>query len=75
MLYRIGGEKSFLDAVAAYYQNYRLKGASLADFLDVTQKTLKKDLSKLYRDWIYGAESSSLLLGPSTLEEIVKKYL
>jgi hypothetical protein len=62
------------DAVAAYYQKYHETGATLADFLNITQKSLGKNLTAFYRDWIYGASSSKLLAASVPFDDIVKKY-
>jgi len=73
-LYRMAGEKALLDAVAAYYQKYHETGATLSDFLNIMKKSLDKDLSAFYRDWIYGADSSKLLVAGVPFDDIVKKY-
>jgi aminopeptidase N len=74
VLSRAAGEKEFLEAIGGFYQKHHETGATLEEFLRFMKQALKKDLSGLYRDWIYGTASSGLLLDSVPLKDIIAKY-
>jgi hypothetical protein len=74
MIYKGAGEKSFLDALGRARAKFVATGAGTKEFLDSLAGFLKPDLSKLYRDWIYGSASSQALLSQTPLPDIVRSY-
>jgi hypothetical protein len=74
ILYKMAGEDTFLKAMGSFCQTYKEKGATSAEFLAYLQKTFKFSLNAFFKDWIYSAASSDDLLGPLSLDEIVRKY-
>lgn len=74
ILYNLMGEKDFLDAVGSFYQKYKHSGATSEEFLDYMKQHAKQNLDRLYQEWIYGAESSRLILDKVPVEEIIQRY-
>jgi hypothetical protein len=75
ILYHMMGEEDFLDAAGAFYQNYKHIGATIEQFLNHMQQHTEKNLEKLYKEWIYGTESSRLILDGVSPEDLIKRYL
>lgn len=75
ILYRIIGEKDFLNAAGSFYQRFKLTGATAREFLDHVKQRSVQNLDKLYEEWIYGTESSRLVLEKVPVEEIIQRYL
>ena len=75
LLYRIMGEKDFLDAAGSFYQKYKHTGASAEQFLAHMKQRTEKNLDRLYQEWIYGTESSQLILEGVPAEDLIERYL
>jgi hypothetical protein len=74
VLYKLAGEEHFLKAVGGFYQTYKDKGATAAEFVSYLRKNIKLPLDAFFKDWVTGAASSDDLLGPLSLDEITRKY-
>ncbi len=74
ILYRLMGEQDFLKAMGSFYQKYIKTGATAKQFLTHVNQLSPTDLDELYQEWIYGSESSRLVLDKIPLEEILKRY-
>jgi hypothetical protein len=74
MIYKGAGEKPFLEALGRARAKFVATGAGTKEFLDSLAGFLKRDLSKLYGDWVYGSASSQALLSPTPLPDIVRSY-
>jgi hypothetical protein len=74
VLHEIVGDSAFKDIFRIYMERYQEKGATLEDFRGLVQEITNKDLKKYFDEWVFGAESSLLLLGELTLQEITQKY-
>jgi aminopeptidase N len=48
--------------------------AGFSDFQSVAESVSKRDLSRFFKEWIFGAESSDLLVGDASIQEIVERY-
>jgi hypothetical protein len=75
ILYRLIGEKDFLNVAGSFYQRYKHTGATAEEFLDHVKQRSVQSLDKLYAEWIYGTESSRLVLDKVPVEEIIQRYL
>ena len=75
VLYRLMGEKDFLNAAGSFYQRFKHTGATAEEFLDHVRQRSVQNLDKLYKEWIYGTESSRLVLEKVPVEEIIQRYL
>jgi hypothetical protein len=75
LLYRVMGEKEFLDATGSFYQKYKQTGATTEEFLNHVKQRSSKKLDRLFQEWIYGTESSRLVLEDVPVESLIKRYL
>ena len=74
ILYNVIGEKDFLNAAGSFYQKYKHSGATAEEFLNHVKQHAKQNLDRLYQEWIYGTESSRLVLDKIPVEEIIQRY-
>ncbi len=75
ILFNLMGEEDFLDATGSFYQKYKHSGATSQEFLNYMKERSVQNLDKLYEEWIYGAESSRLVLDGIPAEDLLKRYL
>ena len=74
VLHEIVGDTDFKEIFRTYVERYQEKGAALEDFRNLAEEISNKDLKKYFDEWVYGAESSQLLLGELTLQETTQRY-
>lgn len=74
LLYNVMGEDDFMDAMGTFYQKHKKTGATLEDFLDHVKQRSKQSLDKLYDEWIFGTESSRLVLEGTPVEDLIQRY-
>ena len=75
LLYHVLGEKDFLDAAGTFYQKYNRTGATSLEFLNHVKRRSKQNLDRLYEEWIFGTESSRLVLEVIPVEDLIQRYL
>ena len=75
LLYRLVGEKVFIDTYRSFCKEYGSKGATLEDFVTTVKRVSGKDLQKFFDEWIYGTQSNHYLLGDLSLEQIAELYV
>jgi aminopeptidase N len=75
ILYNVIGEEDFLNAAGSFYQKYKHSGATSEEFLNHVKQHAKQNLDRLCQEWIYGTESSRLVLDKIPVEEIIQRYL
>ena len=75
ILYNLMGEEDFLDATGSFYQKYKHSGATSEEFLNYMKERSEQNLDRLYKEWIYGAESSRLILDGVPAEDLIERYL
>jgi hypothetical protein len=75
VLYHLMGEKDFLDAAGSFYQKYKRTGATSQEFLDHIEQRSGQNLDRLYQEWIFGTESSRLILESVPVENIIRRYM
>jgi aminopeptidase N len=74
VLHEIVGDADFKRIFRLYFKNYHTRGATLEDFRNLAEKTSRQDLKKYFDEWVYGNNSSSLLLGDLSMKEIAQRY-
>jgi hypothetical protein len=74
LLFHLMGEENFVGAMGSFYQHFVKTGATAEEFLNHVKRHSKTDLDKLYEDWIYGTESSRLILDGVPVEVLIKRY-
>jgi len=75
LLYHVMGEDDFLDVMGTFYQKHNKTGATSEDFLKHVRERSKHNLDKLYDEWIYGTESSRLVLDGMPVKDLIQRYL
>ncbi len=74
LLYRLVGEKAFIDIYREFHQKYYRSGATLEDFTRTAESVSEKNLEKFFGEWIYGTESSGHLLKEMSFDQILNLY-
>lgn len=74
VLQEITGEAAFNQIIRTFLAEYFDRPADFKDFQMVAARASQRDLSGFFNEWIFGARSSELLLGNSSIREIVQRY-
>ncbi|HLG13490.1 MAG TPA: M1 family aminopeptidase [Blastocatellia bacterium] len=74
VLHQLVGEENFRGIVRELLRDFSESGADFEDFRKTAERVSGKNLSKFFAEWIYGAESSRVLVDKLTIEEIVRRY-
>ena len=74
VLYSLIGEKDFDSIIRAMLSEFADRTMNFGEFQALCQRISKRDLTKFFQEWIYGTESSGLLVGKVPIAEIVRRY-
>lgn len=74
VLHEIVGTEKFREIIRSLLSEYETKPADFKDFQVVAERVTKRSLKKYFDEWIYGIESSRLLMEKVSIAEIVKRY-
>jgi hypothetical protein len=74
VLQGVVGEEKFNQIIRTFLDEFSAREADFKDFQEVAVRVSKRDLSRFFGEWIFGAQSSELLLGNSSIQEIVQRY-
>jgi hypothetical protein len=74
VLEEIVGEEQFNQIIRTLLSEFSARPADFKDFQNVVARVSKRDLSRFFSEWIYGVESSQLLMGDASIQEIVQRY-
>jgi hypothetical protein len=74
VLHQLVGEDQFRRIVRTFVSEFKDRPADFKDFQQVAERVSRRDLGKYFNEWIYGAESSQLMLDKISVTEIVKRY-
>lgn len=74
VLEEIVGEKQFDQILRTFLTEFATRPADFQSFEDVATRVSQRDLSRFFREWIFGVQSSELLLGNSSVQEIAQRY-
>jgi aminopeptidase N len=74
VLNNIVGDKIFAQVIRSMLAEYEDKTIDFAGFQELCEVVSKKDLKKYFDEWIYGTESSKLLVAGTPIADIVKRY-
>ncbi len=70
--------KRLLTALRTFFERYRAQGATLKDFEAVIVENSPIDLSRFFREWLWGTASSEYLSGTAggreLVEDLVRRY-
>jgi aminopeptidase N len=71
---QIGGDEAFNRIIQTAMAEFSERPAGFSDFQAVAESVAKRDLSRFFQEWIFGAESSALLVSDASIQEIVERY-
>ncbi len=74
VLNQIVGDEKFNQIIRTFLAEFSDRPAGFRDFQGVAERVSKRDLSGFFNEWIFGAESSALLMGNASIQEIVERY-
>ncbi|HCX30896.1 MAG TPA: peptidase M1, partial [Blastocatellia bacterium] len=74
VLHQLVGEEQFRQIIRTFLSEFKDKPADFKDFQQVAERVSRRNLGKYFNEWIYGTESSQLLLDKVPITEIVKRY-
>ncbi len=74
VLHQIVGDEGFNRTIRVFMDEFSNRPAGFADFQSVAERVSKRDLSRFCKEWIFGTESSDLLMGDASIQEIVERY-
>ena len=74
VLHQLLGEHNFRSFIRKFLVDFKNDFADFKDFQATAQKFSSKNLDKYFAEWIYGTESSQLLIEKVSIREIVKRY-
>ena len=68
-------DEGFNQIIRTFMAEFSDRPAGFGDFQGVAERVSKRDLSRFFKEWFFGAESSELLIGSASPQEIVVRYL
>jgi hypothetical protein len=74
VLNSIVGDKQFASTIRAMLAEFDDRPINFEDFEKLCERIAGRDLGKFFREWIFGAESSGLLVHEVPIDEIVQRY-
>lgn len=74
VLDQIVGDKIFAQIIRSMLAEFDNKTIDFAAFQKLCERISKKSLKKYFDEWIYGTESSQLLIDGVSITDIVKRY-
>jgi len=74
VLNQIVGDKIFAEIIRSMLAEFQDKTIDFAGFQKLCERISKKSLKKYFDEWIYGTESSKLLVDGVPIIDIVKRY-
>jgi aminopeptidase N len=74
VLNQVVGDQTFTQIFRAMLAEYETRAMDFDDFRAVVERISKRNLKKFFDEWIYGTESSRLLVDGVSITDIVKRY-
>ncbi|MBI3193900.1 MAG: hypothetical protein HYZ34_05435 [Ignavibacteriae bacterium] len=74
VLHEVIGDEAFRTLIKTLGVEFENKSIDFKEFQERAERTSKKNLKKFFDEWIYGSESSQLLVDKISIEEIIKRY-
>ncbi|MGD9346674.1 MAG: M1 family aminopeptidase, partial [Candidatus Aminicenantes bacterium] len=75
ILSEIMGEELFLKTMGNFYQNYAETGATAREFVEHVTNLSSINLDKLFEEWVFGAQSSQLIMSEMSIADIIESYM
>jgi hypothetical protein len=74
VLHRLVGETDFRFIIRNMLTQFAGRTINFGEFQELCEHVSQHDLSRFFREWIYGAESSRLLVDKVPIQVIVRRY-
>lgn len=74
VLNQIVGDETFNQIIRTFLAEFSDRPAGFSDFQGVAERVSKRGLSAFFKEWIFGAESSVLLMSDASVQQIVDRY-
>ena len=74
VLYELVGEETFASIIREMLATYWDKPIDFGKFQKLCEEVSGRDLRKYFQEWIYGTQSSKLLVDQVPIDDIVKRY-
>jgi aminopeptidase N len=74
VLYRLVGETTFGSIIRTMLTEFKGRAITFQDFHRLCERVAGRDLRRFFQEWIYGTESSRLLVEKVSIDDIVKRY-
>lgn len=74
VLHELVGDRTFRKIVSTLIAEHSIAPAGFEDFQRISERISGLDLKKYFAEWIYGTESSDLLVRQMKWDEIVARY-
>ncbi len=74
VLNRVVGDKTFARIIQAMLEDSRSTGIDFKTFQQLCERTAGRDLKPFFDEWIFGSESSRLLVDGIPIADIVMRY-
>jgi hypothetical protein len=74
VLYRLVGEETFSSIIRHMMTEFSGRTIDFDEFQKLCERTAKRDLQKFFQEWIYGIESSKLLVDNVGIDDILTRY-
>jgi hypothetical protein len=74
VLYRLVGEETFASIIRNMLTQFAGRTINFEEFQTLCERTAGRNLHKFFQEWIYGSESSRLLVDKVPIDDIVKRY-
>lgn len=74
VLHELMGGEEFQRIIRRLLADFAEKGVDFKDFQRTAETVSKRDLKKFFDEWIYGTESSRLLLENASLKDMILRY-
>lgn len=73
-LYRLVGENTFRSIIRTMLTEFNDSVINFQEFQKLCERVAGRDLRSFFQEWIYGTESSQLLVQKLSIDDIVKRY-
>lgn len=74
VLHAAVGDAAFRQIVRSLLAEHSNAPLDFHDFAELAERASQRDLQRFFNEWVFGAESSKLLLGNSSIAEIAARY-
>ena len=74
VLHQVVGESVFRSLISGFLREFRTREVDFEDFQGFAEKAAGKKLDRLFKEWIFGAESSPLLRDKLDADKIAERY-